>query len=312
MAQIKKHVMIGLFLVLIIQLHAQEKNLAEKLGYSKDAKLLIIHADDIGVAHSVNAASIAAFEKKGISSGSIMVPCPWFPEIAAYARNHPELDLGIHITLTAEWKNYKWGGVLSSNEIPSLLNKYGFFFESVEEFARNAKPAEVEKEVRAQIERAIAFGIKPTHLDSHMGSLFVSPEFFKIFQKIGREYNMPVLLPMNMIRQRAPHLETMIEPGQFAINQFFSLWMSVAPEKWNETYSQFIAKITPGLHEIVVHLAYDNDEMQAVTIDHPDFGSAWRQRDYNFVVSDELKELLKKNNIHLLTWREIQKVWKNE
>ena len=309
MKQIKLVFLFSLVLLIFARVQGQEKNIAEKLGYSKEAKLLIIHADDIGVAHSVNAASISAFEKKGISSGSVMVPCPWFPEIAAYARDHSGLDLGIHITLTAEWKNYKWGGVLSSKEIPSLLNKEGFFFESVAEFVKNAKPAEVEKEVRAQIDRAIAFGIKPTHLDSHMGSLFALPELFAIFQKIGREYKMPVLIPMNMIRQGAPHLQGKIEPGQPTLTQLFSLSMSIPPEKWNETYNQFIEKITSGLNEIIGHLAFDNEEMQAVTIDHPDFGSLWRQRDYHFVTGDELKGILKKNNIHLVTWREVQIAW---
>ncbi|MGZ5134873.1 MAG: polysaccharide deacetylase family protein, partial [Flavitalea sp.] len=273
-------------------------------------KLLIIHADDIGVAHSVNAASIAAFEKKGISSGSIMVPCPWFPEIAEYAKTHPHLDLGIHITLTAEWKNYKWGGVLSANEIPSLLNKEGFFYATVEEFAKNAKPSEVELEIRAQIDRAIAFGIQPTHLDSHMGTLFASPEFFRILQKIGKEYKMPVLLPINMIRQMAPGLEPLIEPGQVTLTQLFSLWTNLSPDKWNQAYYQFIQQLSPGLNEILVHLAYDNEEMQAIAIDHPDFGSQWRQRDYNFVVSEELKALLKKTNTYLVTWRDVQKILK--
>lgn len=300
--------MICLFLNSMGQIQAQEKNIAERLGHPKDTKLLIIHADDIGVAHSVNAATIAAFEKKGISSGSIMVPCPWFPEIAVYARNHPDVDLGIHITLTAEWKNYKWGGVMSSKEIPSLLNKEGYFYSSVQDFVKNAKPAEVELEVRAQIDRAIAFGIKPTHLDSHMGSLFASPELFKLFQKIGKDYKMPVLIPMNMI-QRAPQMASLVEPGQAVVNQLFSLSVSIPSEQWNPTYNKFIESITPGLNEILVHLAFDNEEMQAVTIDHPDFGSAWRQMDYNFVISEELKSLLKKRNITLVTWRDIQKAW---
>jgi chitin disaccharide deacetylase len=295
------------FFHLVILVTAQEKNLAEKLGHPKDAKLLIIHADDIGVAHSVNAASIAAFEKKGITSGSIMVPCPWFPEIATYANQHPELDLGIHITLTAEWKNYKWGGVLSSKDIPSLLNRHGYFYDSVEEFVKNAKLPEVEKEVKAQIDRAIAFGIKPSHLDSHMGSLFASPELFKLFQKIGREYNMPVLIPVNTIKLMAPHLVSLIEPGQPTINQFFSMYQLIPSEKWKEPYNKFIEQITPGLNEIIVHLAYDNDEMKAVTIDHPDFGSAWREMDYKYVVSEELRSVLQRNNIKLVTWKEVQK-----
>lgn len=288
---------------------AQEKNLAEKLGYPKDSKLLIIHADDIGVAHSVNAATIAAFEKKGISSGSIMVPCPWFPEIAAYAKNHPGTDFGIHITLTAEWKYYKWGGILPSNQIPSLLTKDGFFHESVEAFLQNAKPDEVEKEVRAQIDRAIAFGIKPTHLDSHMGSLFGSPELFAIFQKVGRDYKMPVLLPTSMINQLSPQLAKSILPGQFEINQLFLVSPPTPAEKWNDSYFQVIEKLPAGLNEIIVHLAYDDKEMQAVAIEHPDFGSAWRQRDYNFVINDQLKTVLEKNNIKLITWKQVQNVW---
>ncbi len=160
-----------------------QQQIAEKLGYPKDAKLLILHADDIGVSHSVNAATIAAFEKKGITSASIQVPCPWFLEIATYAKAHPELDWGIHLTLTAEWKYYKWGGVLPADQISSLLDKDGYFYNSVEDFAQHAKPQEVEAELRAQIERALAFGIKITHLDSHMGALYATPEFTQILFK---------------------------------------------------------------------------------------------------------------------------------
>ena len=304
----KAAILICSIFLLIGKAKGQEKSISEKFGHSKNAKLLVIHADDIGVAHSVNAASIDAFKKKGITSGSIMVPCAWFPEIASYATAHPDFDLGIHVTLTAEWKHYKWGGVLSAKQIPSLLNKEGFFYATVEEFAKNAKLSEVEMEIRAQIDRAIAFGIKPSHLDSHMGSLFASPDLFRIFQKIGREYKMPVLIPMNMMRQVAPQLEAVVEPGQVTLTQLFSLWSNLEPEKWNQAYHQFILQLSPGLNEIIVHLAYDNEEMQAITIDHPDFGSQWRQRDYNFVITEELKTLLKKTNTYLVTWRDVQKI----
>src|SRR6185295_9390157 len=137
-----------------------QKTLAEKLGYPKDSKLLIIHADDLGLSHSEDSATITALGKKGANSASIMVPCPWFTEIAGYAKQHPEVDWGIHLTLTSEWKNYKWGGVSSSNEIPSLLGKDGYMYASVEDFGKNAKPGEVEKEIKAQIEKAISSGIK--------------------------------------------------------------------------------------------------------------------------------------------------------
>ena len=161
------------------------------MGLPKDAKLLIIHADDVGVAHAENAATFSAIEKDGVSSASIMVPCPWFPEVAAYAKNHPEKDWGIHLTLTSEWKNYKWGGVLPASEIPSLLDKDGFMYASVEELSKNGKPEEVEKELRAQIKKAQAAGIILTHLDTHMGSVFGRPEYMGIYNKLGKEFGLP-------------------------------------------------------------------------------------------------------------------------
>jgi chitin disaccharide deacetylase len=126
-----------------------KKNLAEQLGYSKDAKLLIIHADDIGVSHSENSATISAIEKGVINSGAIMVPCPWFSEIAAYAKQHPEFDWGLHLTLTSEWKFLKWDGISASNQIPGLINDAGYFYESVDEAVKNATASEVEKEIRS-------------------------------------------------------------------------------------------------------------------------------------------------------------------
>ena len=171
--------------LVIFSAFAQEnKNLAEQLGYSKDAKLLIIHADDIGVTHSENRATISAIEKGVINSGAIMVPCPWFSEIAAYAKQHPEFDWGLHLTLTSEWKHFKWDGIIASDQIPGLINDEGYFYESVDEAVKNATAAEVEKEIRSQIEKALSVGIKPTHLDPHMETLFGSVDFFKTYIKI--------------------------------------------------------------------------------------------------------------------------------
>ena len=270
-------------------------------------KLLIIHADDAGVSHSTNAAIIAAFEKKVITSAAMMVPCPWFPEIAAYAKAHPELDWGIHITLTAEWKNYKWGGVSSSNEIPSLLDKDGYFYASVEEFTKHAKPEEVKKEVRAQIRKAMAAGIKLSHLDTHMGSLFGSPEMVKIYQELGKEFNLPVMIPMNMVRMMAPQLLPYIDTvNNVVVNQFITAFKAAPADKWHEYYDQALQRLKPGLNEIIFHLAYDNDEMQAVTIDHPDFGATWRQNDFNYVTSEGFKTLLQKEGFRPITWKDVR------
>src|SRR5678815_5824860 len=119
----KKTLTVLLAMIFSIAIYSQKKNLAERLGYPKDAKLVIIHSDDLGVSHSENAASIMAMQKGSVSSASIMVPSPWFPEIAAYAQSNPSADLGLHITLTSEWKYYKWGPVTAKEKVPGLVNK---------------------------------------------------------------------------------------------------------------------------------------------------------------------------------------------
>jgi predicted glycoside hydrolase/deacetylase ChbG (UPF0249 family) len=287
----------------------QDRNLAEKLGYPKNAKLLIIHADDVGLSHSEDSATITAFEKGAINSASIMVPCPWFPEIAAYAKRHPEFDYGIHSSFTSEWKNYKWDGSSSSGDIPSLLAKDGYLYNSVEDFGKNAKPEEVEKEMRAEIEKARAFGIKITHLDNHMGSILASPELIKIYQKLGKEYKLPVLIPISMIQAMAPQLLKYIDTaGAVIVNNLIMAYAGMPGANWKQFYDGQIRNLKPGLNELIFHLAYDNDEMKAITIDHPDYGSAWRQRDLDYAMSDDFKKILKSNNIYLVTWGDIQKI----
>src|SRR2546426_6127685 len=170
-------------LVVVSALPAQTKTIAERLGYPPNAKLLILHADDLGAAHSVDAASFDAFDKGVISSASIMVPTPWIAEVAAYARAHPNADLGLHLTITSEWETYRWGSVESKDKVASLLDSSGTFPSEVQPVTKNAKVVEVERELRAQVERALALGIRPTHLDSHMGALFSTPELMATYVK---------------------------------------------------------------------------------------------------------------------------------
>lgn len=283
------------------------KTLAEQLGYAKDAKLLIIHADDVGVSHSENSATISALEKGTINSAAIMVPCPWFPEIASYARAHPDFDWGLHLTITAEWKYLKWHGVTDSYHIPGLINSEGYFYESVEEAVEHGKVAEVEKEIRAQIEKAIAFGIKPTHLDPHMNGLFGSLDFFRTYFKIGKEYKIPVLVPIKILRDPAFKKEAGDYPA--LIVSHIQLHPGITPDRWPEAYDSAIASIKPGLYELVLHLAYNDEEMKAVTTGKTHWwDAAWRQRDYDYVTSERFKNILSKNNIQLVTWKQIQKI----
>src|SRR5678816_1907665 len=180
-------------LLIASTLPAQTKTLAERLGHPRDSKLLILHADDLGVAHSVDAASFDALDRGAVSSASIMMPTPWVAEVAAYAKAHPNADLGLHLTLTSEWLTYRWGSVESHDKVTSLHDSAGTLPSEVAPLLAKAKPAEVERELRAQVERALALGIRPTHLDSHMGALFTTPELIATYVKVAHDYRLPFL-----------------------------------------------------------------------------------------------------------------------
>jgi predicted glycoside hydrolase/deacetylase ChbG (UPF0249 family) len=283
------------------------KSLAGRLGYSPDAKLLIVHADDLGVAHSVDAASMKAFETGLVSSGSIMVPCPWLPEMAAYARSRPEADLGLHLTLTSEWKVYRWGGVLSKERAASLYDPAGYLYPTEDVAAAHINVQEAEAEIRAQIERARALGIRPTHLDSHMGTLYQSQPLFEMLLRVARDNGLPALISREWFA-RAPFLPAVLGQDGIVVDRVVDIDPSVTPQHWAEFYGNLIKNIRPGVTQLIVHLAYDDEEMRAVTLDHPDWGAGWRQRDFDFVTSDAFRRMLKENNIKLITWREIGKL----
>lgn len=283
------------------------KTLADRLGYDRDTKLLIIHADDLGVTHSENAASISALEKGMVNSGSIMVNCPWFTEIAEYAQSHPEADLGLHITLTSEWPSYKWGPVAPKEQVPSLVDPNGYLYPDARTAATHMDPKEVELEIRAQIERALAFGIRPTHLDAHMGTLFTSGPLFEALLSVGRDYGIPVMVTKEWLKAQA-FMAAALRPNDIVIDRMLTISPDVPSSEWQEFYEQAIQNLQPGVTEFLIHTAYDDDEMRAVTTDRPEWGSAWRQRDFDFFTSRECKRLLHKNHIKLVTWSQISRV----
>jgi chitin disaccharide deacetylase len=284
-----------------------QKSLAERLGYPADAKLLVVHADDLGMSHSVNAATIKGFESGLVNSGSIMIPCPWFSEIATYARANPQADLGLHLTLTSEWTTFKWGPVTSKDRVSSLLDKTGHFHLSEAEAAAKADPKEVEMEIRAQIERAKAFGIQPTHLDSHMGTLYQNKALFEVLLKVACEYKMPVRIARDWF-SRADFLPETLKPDDVFIDRVVTIGPDVAPQDWAKFYTEAIKKLEPGVTEFVIHLAYDDAEMQGATFDHPNWGAGWRQRDFEFFTSEAFRQLLRDEKIKLITWRELGKL----
>ena len=285
---------------------AQTKSVAERLGYPADTKLLIIHADDLAIAHSEDAASFEALDKGYVSSASIIVPGPWLTEVAEYAKTHPDADLGLHLALTSEWKAFRWGSVESKDKAPTLLDGTGALWPLTEDVVKHAKPQEVEREYRAQVERALAMGIHPTHLDTHMGSALASPEFLAAYVKIAHEYHLPILAPR--IPGDPLKLSALLNEKDVMVDSVTIANPNVEADKWKEFYLDAIKSMKPGLNEIIVHLAHDDAESQAVMVDHPDYGAAWRQRDFDVVSSPDFKKALQDNHIVPVKWRDLQKL----
>jgi len=290
-----------------------QENLATKLGYDANAKLLIIHADDLGVSHSENIASIKAMESGSVNSGSIMMPTPWVLEIAEYAQNHKDThDLGLHLVLTSEWKNYRWRPVSSKEMVPSLINEHGYFHAGCTDTV-NVK--EVEVELRAQIELAYAMGIEPTHLDSHMGCLlWTNQEIFKVYVKLANAYNLPCLIESSFSNLFASESEfnefLKSENQEVIINQNFTISEAEYANGSESYYINVLKSLKPGLSQLLIHPGYDNEEMRGMTVDHPEWGSTWRQVDFDFFMSEKCETILKDENIILVNWRDIKKTLK--
>jgi predicted glycoside hydrolase/deacetylase ChbG (UPF0249 family) len=304
------HKLLGMALFVLattsIATHAQSgaKSLAEKLGYSRDAKLVIVHADDLGMTHSVNAASIKGLESGLVTSASIMVPCPWFPEMADYAKAHPQADLGLHLTLTSERVFYRWGPVAPRDKVGSLVDSNGYFHLNWTE-TTHIDAKEVELELRAQIESALAMGVRPTHLDSHQYRLFENgKEIFQSVLRVAHEHKLPVFMVRDWFADR-PYLENSVSPDDLVVDHTVTIEPGVRPDKWADFYTTALKNLQPGVTVFIIHLAFDDEEMRAATRERDTWGAAWRQRDFDFFTSEEFRALVREQNIKLVTWREL-------
>jgi chitin disaccharide deacetylase len=290
----------------ILPVSGSAQTLAEKLGYGKDARLLVVHADDVGETHSVNAATFAALEKGYVNSASLMVPCPWFPEAADFARTHPQADLGLHLTLTSERIYYRWGPVAAKDLVSSLVDANGYFHHDWDQHPR-IDPDQVERELRAQIERALAMGVRPTHLDSHQYRLIENGKgIFEVFLRLGHQYHLPIFVTRDWFAQY-PYLQTSLGAEDIVLDHTITISPEVTPEKWADFYGQALRNLAPGVTEFVIHVGFDNEELRAATRERATWGAAWRQRDYDFFSSSEFRALLEQQGIKLITWRELAK-----
>jgi predicted glycoside hydrolase/deacetylase ChbG (UPF0249 family) len=277
---------------------------AERLGHPRDAKLLIVHADDLGFAHAQNAATLDGMDRGAVNSASIMITTPWVTEAVRYALAHPGADLGVHLTLTSEWDAFRWGGVLPRDQVPTLYDPDGTFPRRAETVAERADPAEAERELRAQIDRAYALGLKPTHVDSHMGALYGTPALFAAYTRVARSYRLPFL---HTIDGYTPAHPEALEPGDVVADAVVMATEPGTGEQRLEFYVDAIRRLRAGLTVMLVHLGFDDAELRAVTVGWNAFGSAWRQMDYDALTSEEFRQALTDDGVTLVTWREIQR-----
>jgi len=174
---------------------AQEPTYAERLGWGPEDRVVIFHVDDAGMSHQSNVGAIRSIEEGVATSMSVMMPCGWVPELVEYLKAYPETDAGLHLTLTSEWDGYRWPPVLGAPRVPGLVDAGGHLWGNVAQVVGSATPDEVEAEIRAQIAKARAMGFEPTHLDSHMGTLFATPAFVERYIKVGVETGIPIMMP---------------------------------------------------------------------------------------------------------------------
>jgi len=288
-----------------IQKDATPKTMQERLGYPASARLLVIHADDLGMSHSVNRATFEALEKGWITSASILVPCPWFPEVARWAKQHPDADLGIHLALTSEWTDLRWGPVSGMNRVPSLVDGQGYFPLDTPDVDRNAKMPEVEYELHSQIDRAKKAGIPLTHLDMHMAGMVSSIELFDVYRKLRDEYKLPILLEPAGTHGLPSGVS--VPADEATIERIITMEPGVASSDWFDWYKKQLSTLTPGVYQLIVHVAYDDEEMRGATWDHADWGAAWRQRDFDMLKSVEFRQFLQEQGFVLVTWKELAK-----
>jgi predicted glycoside hydrolase/deacetylase ChbG (UPF0249 family) len=286
-------------LVLTAPTFAQQKTLAERLGYPADSRLLVIQSD-IGMMHSINRASFEALEKKMVTTGAVLVPSPWFPEAARFAREHPDIDFGLHLALNSEWRPYRWGPVSEKALVPSLLDEDGYFPMTEREVYAKAKPAEVEAEFRAQIEKARRAGIRVTHVDSHMSTVFGDKQLFDVYRRVAEENGLLYLLPKTSAMAKD------VPPNAIVIDREIQMRPGVPSSKWLDWYKKELAALPPGVYQLVVHLGYDDEEEQGAT-EGRDWGGKWRQTDWDTLRSPEFANFLREQKFVLISWGELAK-----
>jgi hypothetical protein len=288
------------------------KTWAERLGWPAGKKVIMLHADDIGMCPEANEAAEKQMIEGVIQSAAVMIPCPNAEEFITWAKNNPKMDVGLHLTLTSEWKTYRWGTVTAEEEVPGLLDEHKKMWHEVPQVVQHASAEEVEKEIRAQIEQSIAWGHRPDHIDTHMGTLFGHPSYVKAFMKVAEEYG----IPANIIDISKPKVLAEfrskgypMDDSVVKMSEAYTLpkldYFTSAPKA--KTYDEKVANfkaliqdLDSGLTEIIFHPSVLTDNLKSIT-------GSWQQRSWEAqMFSDpDLIKFFKDEGIIFTNWQEI-------
>ena len=284
---------------------------AEKLGWPKGTRVLILHADDIGMCYEANQAAKEYLANGHIQSAALMVPCPWYNEMANWYKENPKLDLGLHLALTSEWKWYRWGPVADRNSVPGLLDKDNYLHRNVAGVATNASAEEVERELRAQIEKALAAGPRPGHIDTHMGTLFARPDYAAVYLKLAEEYRIPAMVIepspdviVKFRKQGYPLNEQMLTVMKNyklpKLDDFYSVESADSYEQKKSKFFEQVKSMQPGINEIIFHPSIESKGLRRIT-------NSWQQRvwEARMFSDSEVRRFLEIEEIETTNWKEI-------
>jgi len=272
------------------------------LGYPVEARLLIINADDFGMCNSTNEAIMRALREGLVRSTTLMVPCPWALHAMHFLGDHPEIPFGVHLTAICDGDDYRWCPVTSWEKVSSLVDKAGYFyrFECMPEFLAQVRLDQLELEFRAQIEVVLAAGLKPTHLDWHSLRISRRTDIYEIMIRLAKEYGHALRVAGR------PIIEKLQSQGLPTNDYDFLDSYLLDPVKKSARYAQLLHELPHGLSEWAVHPGLDNSELLAI---EPG-GNHVRQTDFDFLVSQEAKDIVKEEGIILLDYRALQVIWR--
>ncbi|MEN8226721.1 MAG: polysaccharide deacetylase family protein [Bacteroidota bacterium] len=285
---------------------------AEKLGFPAGKRVIILHADDAGMSEGANIATSQLLENNFIQSAAVMAPCPAADEFIQWAIDHPDKDVGMHLTLTSEWKTYRWGPVSDPSEVPGLIDPEEMLWHDVPDVVMHASADEVEKEIRAQIEKAISMGYQPNHIDTHMGTLYGDADYVERFFKVAEEYGIPAnaidlsdTLVANKFKEAGYPIDDQVIGlvDQYTLpklDNFTSAPRGQTYEEKIENFKTLIQSLPAGLTEIIFHPSAESEELKSIT-------NSWQQRVWEAkMFSDpDLISFFETEGIIFTNWKEV-------